>query len=65
MARGTGARGLRMILEEVMLNIMYEIPSQKDIKQCKVTAEVVERRLDPEIVYIRDMKAKKSHKETA
>ncbi|MDD3926685.1 MAG: ATP-dependent Clp protease ATP-binding subunit ClpX [bacterium] len=65
MARGTGARGLRMILEEVMLNIMYEIPSQKDIMQCRVTAEVVERRLDPEIVYIKDMKAKEGHKETA
>lgn len=64
MTRGTGARGLRMILEEVMLNIMYEIPSQKGVRQCRITAEVVEKRVDPEIVYLHELK-KKERKETA
>ncbi|MCE5328913.1 ATP-dependent Clp protease ATP-binding subunit ClpX [bacterium] len=39
--RGTGARGLRSILEEVMLDIMYEIPSRQDIKKFVVTKEIV------------------------
>jgi len=39
--RGTGARGLRSILEEVMLDIMFEIPSRQDIKKFVVTKEVV------------------------
>jgi len=39
--RGTGARALRSIVEEVMLDIMYEIPSQKDIKQFRVTRQVL------------------------
>jgi ATP-dependent Clp protease ATP-binding subunit ClpX len=39
--RKTGARGLRAILEEIMLDVMYEIPSQKGIKDCLVTEETV------------------------
>ncbi|MCX6346696.1 MAG: ATP-dependent protease ATP-binding subunit ClpX, partial [Actinobacteria bacterium] len=39
--RGTGARGLRSILEEVMLDIMYEIPSRQDIEKFVVTKEIV------------------------
>lgn len=39
--RGTGARGLRSILEEVMLDIMYDIPSMKDIKKYIVTSDIV------------------------
>ncbi|MHB1347763.1 MAG: ATP-dependent Clp protease ATP-binding subunit ClpX, partial [Candidatus Humimicrobiaceae bacterium] len=39
--RGTGARGLRSILEEVMLDIMYEIPSRQDIKKYAITKEIV------------------------
>ncbi|HHT78550.1 MAG TPA: ATP-dependent Clp protease ATP-binding subunit ClpX [Actinobacteria bacterium] len=39
--RGTGARGLRSILEEVMLDIMYDIPSMKEIKKYIVTSDVV------------------------
>lgn len=41
LARGTGARGLRSILEEVMLDIMYEIPSRQDIKKFVITKEIV------------------------
>ncbi len=47
--RGTGARGLRSILEEVMIDIMYEIPSRKDIKKCLITKEVVENKVMPTI----------------
>ena len=42
-AKGTGARGLRSVIEEVMLEIMYDIPSCKDIKEVVITKEMVER----------------------
>jgi ATP-dependent Clp protease ATP-binding subunit ClpX len=44
MARKVGARGLRMILEELMLDLMYHLPSQKRVKDFEVTREMVERR---------------------
>ncbi len=50
MARGTGARGLRTIIEEIMLNIMYEIPSRPDVKRCIVTEEAVLHRKDPVLI---------------
>jgi ATP-dependent Clp protease ATP-binding subunit ClpX len=48
--RGTGARGLRAILEEVLLSVMYEIPSQGDIAKCVVTREVVLEHVNPTLV---------------
>jgi ATP-dependent Clp protease ATP-binding subunit ClpX len=48
--RNSGARGLRAILEEVMLDVMYEIPSLTGVKACVVTREVVEDRARPELV---------------
>ncbi|MBI2871503.1 MAG: ATP-dependent Clp protease ATP-binding subunit ClpX [Candidatus Omnitrophica bacterium] len=47
MARGTGARALRSILEAVMLDIMYELPSKKDISECVITEEVILERTEP------------------
>jgi ATP-dependent Clp protease ATP-binding subunit ClpX len=44
MARKVGARGLRMILEELMLDLMYNLPSQKKVKEFEVTREMVEKR---------------------
>ena len=44
MARKVGARGLRMILEELMLELMYNLPSQKKVKEFEVTREMVEKR---------------------
>ncbi len=41
MNRNTGARGLRAILEETLLNVMYELPSRDDIERCIITREVV------------------------
>ena len=42
--RKTGARALRSIVEELMLNIMYEVPSQENVKEFTVTAEMVDKR---------------------
>jgi ATP-dependent Clp protease ATP-binding subunit ClpX len=44
MARKVGARGLRMILEELMLDLMFTLPSQKKLKEFEVTREMVEKR---------------------
>jgi len=44
MARKVGARGLRMILEELMLDLMYHLPSQKKVKEFEVSREMVEKR---------------------
>ena len=49
--RKTGARGLRAILEEVMLDIMYELPSQTDIKECVISEEVITQRAYPITLY--------------
>lgn len=42
--RKTGARALRGIVEELMLDVMYELPSRKDVKRCLITREMVEKR---------------------
>jgi ATP-dependent Clp protease ATP-binding subunit ClpX len=39
--RGTGARALRSVMEEAMLNIMYEIPSRADVKECIITEKTI------------------------
>jgi ATP-dependent Clp protease ATP-binding subunit ClpX len=51
MRRRTGARGLRSILEEVMLDTMYELPSRSDIQECLITEEVVTERQQPALHY--------------
>jgi ATP-dependent Clp protease ATP-binding subunit ClpX len=48
--RGTGARGLRAIMEEIMLNIMFEIPQRSDISKCIITREVVENKTEPQVI---------------
>jgi len=45
--RKAGARGLRAILEEIMLEIMYELPSKPDIISCKITEETIKDRVSP------------------
>ncbi len=52
--RKTGARGLRAILEDIMLDVMYEIPSRKDIKECVINEDVVIRRERPILIYEKD-----------
>ncbi len=51
MKRNSGARGLRSILENIMLDIMYEIPSQPDIRECVISEEVVTSRELPLLLY--------------
>ncbi|ELS05066.1 endopeptidase Clp ATP-binding regulatory subunit ClpX [Xenococcus sp. PCC 7305] len=48
--RKTGARALRGIVEELMLDIMYELPSREDVQQCTVTREMVEKRSTAELL---------------
>lgn len=48
--RKTGARALRGILEELMLDVMYELPSRKDVTRCIITAEMVEKRSSAELL---------------
>ncbi|HEY5868599.1 MAG TPA: ATP-dependent Clp protease ATP-binding subunit ClpX [Candidatus Tectomicrobia bacterium] len=49
--RQTGARGLRSIMEEIMLDTMYELPSRNDVQECMVTEEAVARRQQPDLLY--------------
>ncbi len=48
--RGTGARGLRAILEEVLLDVQYDLPSRDDVRRCVVTADVVLGGVNPTLV---------------
>ena len=50
--RKTGARGLRAIMEKIMMNTMYHVPSDESIRGCKITKEAVQGLADP--LYIRD-----------
>lgn len=53
--RGTGARGLRAIMEEVLLNTMYDLPSRDDIEQVLIDRDVVEKKVNPTLVPIREV----------
>ncbi len=48
--RGTGARGLRAIMEETLLSVMYEVPSRKDIEKVVITPAVVNKEAEPQYV---------------
>ncbi|MCD6165189.1 ATP-dependent Clp protease ATP-binding subunit ClpX [candidate division KSB1 bacterium] len=47
MKRGTGARGLRSVMEEAMLDIMFSLPSQRNVKECIITKEVITKKKPP------------------
>ncbi len=55
--RKSGARGLRSIMEDIMLDIMYEIPSQPNIKECIINKEVVQKKEKPLILYEKETKS--------
>jgi ATP-dependent Clp protease ATP-binding subunit ClpX len=57
--RDTGARGLRAILEDVMLDIMYDLPSQDDIENVVITKDVIEKRTEP-VIQAREGKKRKA-----
>ena len=61
--RKTGARGLRSILESIMMEIMYEIPSRDDIKKCIVTKETIRNHQLPTLVLV-DAKKESVKRET-
>jgi ATP-dependent Clp protease ATP-binding subunit ClpX len=61
--RSTGARGLRSILEGILLDVMYELPSRNDIGKCIITREVVSKREKPILVTVD--KRRKKKEETA
>ncbi|HPX40551.1 MAG TPA: ATP-dependent Clp protease ATP-binding subunit ClpX, partial [Candidatus Hydrogenedentes bacterium] len=49
--KDTGARGLRSILEQAMLDVMFEIPSRKDVRECIITPGVILNKEEPLLVY--------------
>ena len=49
--RKSGARGLRSILENTMLEVMYEIPSETNIKECVISEDVVLKKEKPILIY--------------
>lgn len=49
--RGTGARALRSVLEDVMLDIMFELPGMKNLKTCIITKDCIERKSEPIFLY--------------
>ena len=65
MERKTGARGLRSILENVLMDVMYRIPSDDTIEQCIITKEAVDKESAPLVVHrdnggrLEDMKVAK------
>src|SRR5690606_38002193 len=50
--RRTGARGLRSIIEKIMLDVMYDLPSRKDVAKCIVTKETVTENKMPKLILI-------------
>jgi ATP-dependent Clp protease ATP-binding subunit ClpX len=54
LVRKSGARGLRAILENAMLELMYEIPSRDDVEECVVGEETIEQSADPLLVFKRE-----------
>lgn len=58
--RKTGARGLRSIMEDALMNIMYTVPSDETIDKCTITKEVIENKAEPELVRLDETQIKKN-----
>ncbi|MGI6451742.1 MAG: ATP-dependent Clp protease ATP-binding subunit ClpX [Desulfitobacteriia bacterium] len=56
--RNTGARGLRAIMEEIMVNVMYDVPTRTDVTKCIVTKDTILKRIEPELVIQGDKRKK-------
>ncbi|CAG9619538.1 ATP-dependent protease ATP-binding subunit ClpX [Sutcliffiella rhizosphaerae] len=63
--RKTGARGLRSIIEGIMLDVMYELPSRDDIKKCVITAETVADSIAPKLILDDGSELKEDEKTSA
>jgi ATP-dependent Clp protease ATP-binding subunit ClpX len=61
--RATGARGLRAIMEEVLLNTMYELPSRDDVTKCLIDGDVVRTKVNPTLVPMKETKARRERQE--
>lgn len=57
--RNTGARGLRAIIESIMLDVMYDVPSRTDVSTCTVTQDVVQNKISPVLKGKEDKPSKK------
>ena len=62
--RKTGARGLRSIIEEIMRDIMFEIPSNKNIEKCIITKETVQNKTEPELIINENKESKQNEGKT-
>ncbi|MGZ3658698.1 MAG: ATP-dependent protease ATP-binding subunit ClpX [Bdellovibrionota bacterium] len=62
--RRTGARGLRAVLEQHMLDVMYEIPGAKNVKTCRVSEETITKNQRPELIYAEPTTMKATEKKT-
>jgi len=60
----TGARGLRSILEECMLNVMFDIPSRNDVRECIITPGVVRHAEEPLMVYEHEVESSKKDRDS-
>lgn len=58
LSRKTGARGLRSVIEDAMLDVMYEIPSKANVKECIIDEEVILKKEPPKLVYRAEGEAK-------
>jgi len=58
--RGTGARGLRAVLEEAMMDLMYEIPSRLEVVGCTITRDVINRKSEPILTFRGDRRRKEA-----
>ncbi|HET9234458.1 MAG TPA: ATP-dependent Clp protease ATP-binding subunit ClpX [Candidatus Eisenbacteria bacterium] len=56
LSRGTGARGLRAVLEEAMLDVMYDIPSQEGVETVQITEDVILKNAPPVVTHVRESK---------
>ncbi len=65
MKRNTGARGLRAIMEDAMLDVMFDMPSREDITRCVVNKEVITKKQEPLLITAEKKKKKRKKEETA
>ncbi len=63
--RGTGARGLRAIMEEVLLDTMYELPSRTDIARVVIDEDVVREKVNPTLIPVQDLPASEAQERSA
>jgi len=63
--RATGARGLRAIMEEVLLNTMYELPSRQDVTKCVIDEDVVRSKVNPTLVPVKATPKRQRQERTA